>query len=497
MSKYDINSIQSLSFKDAVRTRIQMYLGSDNMEGIYNGIQEIVTNSIDEFRVGYGDLISISLDTLSDDSQSITIEDFGRGVPFGIKEDGSNTLVDIFSKSHTGGKFDSKSYQSSAGLNGIGAKAVALSSYYFKIESHRDGKAAVAKFKKGDLISYEEIESSRKNGTVISYVPDPEVYKQEKIRIDFKELCSRYKRLSYLTKGMTFVLTDVKNKEVKTYSAAEGIKELVKEVSEDPVHASVIYGEAEEDGDSVEVAMCWNRNLKETSFVFTNGLENREGGTSLTGTKMALTRSLKKEIEGNVTGEILRTGLVYVVNSTVKHPSFAGQTKDKVNNSNLNGLAQRAVREALNSLIKDNSFEFTQIIDFLGKERKAEEAAENARREVREATKQIQSKTKAKSFSTDKLYDARYLGQDSILYLCEGGSAVGTLGNSRNPDRVGLLELRGKIINPLTNTEEKVLSNDEVQLIFAALGQTPGKYNPDKLRYGKVGIASDGDSDRL
>ena len=176
MSDYGIKDIQSLSFKDGVRQRIAMYLGSADMQGVYNAIQEIISNSIDEFYMGYGNKIEIGLAPVKE-GQMITITDHGRGIPFGIKEDGSNVLVDIFSKAHTGGKFDDKVYNSVAGLNGIGAKATCLSSLKFNVSVARGDKQAVASWEKGELVSYRELEAHNcQFGTSIQFCFDPEVY---------------------------------------------------------------------------------------------------------------------------------------------------------------------------------------------------------------------------------------------------------------------------------------------------------------------------------
>ena len=182
---YTINDIESLSFKDGVRQRIAMYLGSADMQGVYNAIQEIISNSIDEFYMGYGSKIVIELD-----GNNIHIRDWGRGVPFGIKADGSNTLVDIYSRAHTGGKFNDKVYNSVAGLNGIGAKATCLSSLRFNVSVVRDGRWATAKWEKGILIDYQEKEyhDKKATGTSIQFIPDSEVYNLEPIKVDFEVL---------------------------------------------------------------------------------------------------------------------------------------------------------------------------------------------------------------------------------------------------------------------------------------------------------------------
>ena len=491
MSNYTINDIESLSFKDGVRQRIAMYLGSADMQGVYNAIQEIISNSVDEYYMGYGDKIEISLGP----NNLIAISDHGRGIPFGIKEDGSNVLVDIFSKAHTGGKFNDKVYNSVAGLNGIGAKATCLSSLLFNVSVVRDGKHAVASWKKGELISYEETDwhDKEEHGTSIQFAPDPEVYNVEPVDIKFEELCKKCKNLSYLTKGLTFALNCFNGKEVE-YCAKNGLIDLIKDNATDCVHQTPIYFELSDGDEHVEVALQWTRN-KEHSFTFTNGLYHSEGGTSQTGVKTAITNFLKKQIKNGIDGDMARTGLVYAVACKTPHPSFANQTKTKINNTSLRGLAQKATTQALENFKNIYSNEFEKILDFLIKEKKAEEAAERARKQVLEATKDIEKNQKKKVFSSDKLKDAEFLGQDSTLLIVEGNSAAASMAIARDTRYYGILAIRGKLINALSNPEEKIFENEEIKLLLSAMNIIPGKYDPKKLRYGRIAITTDSDSD--
>ena len=486
---YGIDDIESLSFKDGVRKRIAMYLGSADMQGVYNGIQEIISNSIDEFYMGYGNFIKIGLGP----DNMVTITDKGRGIPFGIKEDGSNVLVDIFSRAHTGGKFNDKVYNSVAGLNGIGAKATCLSSLYFNVSVVRDGKHAIASFKKGELVGYKEEEwREGESGTSIQFSPDPEVYNLEPIKIDFDVLCARCKNLSYLTKGLTFSLESDKKK--VTYCAKNGLIDLVNDNAKNPIHRNPVYFELEDGKDKVEIALQWTKG-KEKSFVFTNGIENIEGGTPLTGMKTAITTFIKKQFKGEFDGDMARTGLVYAVSCKTPNPSFANQTKTKINNPELRGLAQRATGQALQEFSIKRKGEFEDIIDFLSKERKAEMAAERARKQVLETQKDIEKNQKKKVFASDKLKDAEHLGQDSILLIVEGNSAAGAMANARDIKKYGILGIRGKMLNCLSHPEEKIFQNEEIKLLLSAMNINPGKYDSKKLRYGKIGICVDADSD--
>ena len=494
-SNYGINDIETLSFRDGVRQRIAMYLGSADMQGVYNAIQEIISNSIDEYYMGFGSRIDISLTK----EGMITIKDYGRGIPFGIKEDGTNTLVDIFSKPHTGGKFNNKVYNSVAGLNGIGAKATCLSSLKFVVNVARGYESAVAMWEKGELKNYNESQLSYEfYGTTIQFILDPEVYNLEPINIDFKVLCDRCKNLSYLTKGLLFNLeyNDGSNKIKKSYCAKDGLLDLIKDNVTNPIHNKPIYFELEEDNLKAEVAMQWTKD-KEKSFVFTNGLEQSEGGTSLTGVKTAITNFMKKQFKDGFSGDMARTGLVFAVACKIPNPSFANQTKTKINNPELRGLCQRATGQALQDFLIKRPNEIKQVVDFLAKEKKAEAAAERARRQVLETTKDIEKNQKKKVFASDKLKDAEFLGNKSTLLIVEGNSAAASMAIARDITRYGILAIRGKILNCLSNPDEKIFQNEEIKLLLSAMNITPGKYDSKKLRYGKIAICVDADSDRL
>jgi DNA gyrase/topoisomerase IV subunit B len=488
---YTINDIESLSFKDGVRQRIAMYLGSADMQGVYNAIQEIISNSIDEFYMGYGSKIVIELD-----GNNIHIRDWGRGVPFGIKADGSNTLVDIYSRAHTGGKFNDKVYNSVAGLNGIGAKATCLSSIEFQVRSYRSGMMGFAHFKKGELVDYQEgpQEGSVQDGTSIRFEPDPEVYNLEPITIDFDVLCARCKNLSYLTRGFTFDLWDKKKNKHVVYCAKNGLLDLIKDNADGAIHSTPVYHTIKEGSIEAEVAMMWTKG-KEKSFTFTNGLHQSEGGTSLTGVKTAITNFVKKQFKGEFDGDMARTGLVYAVACKIPNPSFANQTKTKINNPELRGIAQRAAGAGLEDFARKKANEFQIITDFLAKERKAEQAAERARRQVLDAVKDIEKNQKKKMFASDKLKDAEFLGENSTLLIAEGDSALGGLALGRDYTKYGIMAIRGKIINALSNPDEKVYNNEEIKLLLSALNIIPGKYDSKKLRYGKLAICTDADSD--
>ena len=490
--EYGINEIQSLSFKDGVRTRIQMYLGSDDLEGTYQAFKEIINNATDEAIAGFGDKIEIAVD---EKRNSIRIRDYRRGVPFGMREDGENVLVSIYSKSHTGGKFEEGAYKNASGLNGIGAKCVCLSALWFKVYSMRDGKMACASFNKGELEQYNESITTERNGTLIEFSPDPEVFKTGEIGYSYKKICEDIKNISYLYSGITFEIKNVNTKEKQTYCARNGIKDFVKDNISKPLHKHIIYDTiTDSNGDKLEIAFQWSDG-KEKSYVFVNGLLCPEGGSPITGAKTAITRTFNSLSKQNFDGDAIRGGLFYVINCSVAQPSFANQTKSKINNTNLRTMASNCFTNALKQMNIKYKEEFDSIVELLKKIAKAEAAAERARKQVLEAAKDIEKNQKKKVFASDKLKDAEFLGQNATLLIVEGDSAAGGIAKARDYEHYGILAIRGKILNCLAHPEEKIFQNEEIKLLLSAMNIVPGKYNASKLRYGRIGICTDADSD--
>ena len=490
--KYEANDIETLSFRDAVRERVAMYMGSADNQGVLQCVRELITNSIDEMTMGYGDEIIVQLGK----DNTVSVLDNARGVPFGLRDDGTEAMEAIYTMPHTGGKFDEKVYQNVAGMNGIGAKGVALSSSWFTAISFRDGKAAELVLRDGIKTRFEiHDESSVKSGTWVQFTPSPEVYNLEPIHIDFEDLKEMCKNWSYLTKGVTFKLDDLTTGESVVYKSENGILDFLKDSVKKPIHKTPLYISVKENNIECEVAMQWAADRKEHWYVFTNGLANAEGGTSLTGVKTAITNFFKKKFKGEFSADTARNGLFYVVNCKVPNPSFANQTKTKVNNPELRGLAQRATGQMLEDFSRRHTNEFDSILELLTKELKAERAAERARKQVLEASKEIEKNQKKKVFASDKLKDAEFLGQNSTLLLVEGLSAASSIAMARDEKKYGILALRGKMINCFSNPEEKIYQNEEVKLFLSAMNIVPGKYDAKKLRYGRVGICTDADAD--
>lgn len=490
---YDINSIQSLSFREGVRTRIQMYLGSDDIEGTYQALKEIINNSTDEALAGYGKRIEITVDTKQN---AVLVRDYGRGVPFGTREDGENVLVSIFTKSHTGGKFSHDVYKNASGLNGIGGSCVCLSSEKFEVQSFRNGKTACAYFEKGILKDYKEgVAKEESNGTYIRFKPDPEVFSNGEIGYDYERICQDIKDISYLYTGIEFVVSNDETKETRTYCAKNGIVDFVADNIKEPLQKHIITGSATDGTDSVEIAFQWGTK-HETPYVFVNGLRCPELGTPVTGARTALTKVFNNLADEEFDGEYIRKNLFYVINCKVENPSFANQTKSKINNPSLRTLASNAFTSALKEMATKYSNEFNIIAEMLRKVEKAEAAAERARQGVLNFEKKSEEKKSQKVTSSDKFKDCEKHGQDSMLIICEGNSALNGLLPARNVMNEALYAVRGKVKNLLKHPLDECLENQEVSDIIMALGcGIQNKYSSKKLNYGKVAIAVDGDAD--
>lgn len=487
-SKYDINSIESLSFREGVRTRINMYLGSDDIEGTYQALKEIINNSTDEALAGFGDEIKIEV---NEEENSVAVWDHGRGVPFGIRENGENVLVSIYSKSHTGGKFNNDVYKNASGLNGIGAKCVCLSSEKFEVQSNRSGKMACAYFEKGNLITYKEDTTKDRDGTYVRFIPDKEVFKNGEIGYSFDRICDDIHDISYLYPGIKFIVSC--GETTNTYCAKNGIVDFVQDNVIEPIQKHIITAKADDGTDSVEVAFQWGTKY-ETPYVFVNGLKCPELGTPVTGAKSAITKTFNNLSGQNFEGDYIRKNLFYVINCKVQNPSFANQTKTKINNPSLRALASTAFTNALKEMNTKYSNEFNIVVEMLKKVSKAEAAAEKARAAILNLDVKETAQKKAKITSSAKFKDCEKHGQDSMLIICEGNSALGELMQARNVNTEALYAVRGKVKNLLKHPLDECLENEEISDIILALGcGIQDRYNAKKLNFGKVAIAVDAD----
>lgn len=490
---YNAKSIQQLTFREGVRKRVGIYLGSADHTGVIAGLLELVNNATDEALV-CATATKIEIEIGKDWA---SCRDYGRGMPHGENDFSKEVMINLLTENHSGAKFDDNAYGGkSRGLNGTGSAATCCSSDWFKISSYRDGAEWYMEFEKGkpkwDTCQKKPL-NDKAQGTYIIYKPSQEVFNAEPINFDYEEICNQMKEYSYFNKGITFIVTNAETKEVRKFISKNGLIDFVKENLDKPIHKTPLHYKDSEDGIDVEIILQWTGKREEEFYLFSNGGENENGGTPITGIKTALTNFFKKKLKGEAAPDILRKGLVYVCSVNLKNPIYDGQTKSKITNPELRGLCQRAATQMLEQFEHRHKDEFDKVLELLTKELKAEAAAEKARKQVLEATKDIEKNQKRKVFSSDKLKDAEYLGQDSTLLIVEGDSAASSIAKARDYKKYGILAIRGKMLNCLAHPDDKIFENEEIKLLLSAMNIIPNKYNSEKLRYGKIGICVDAD----
>ena len=469
-------------------------MGSADNQGVLQCIREVISNSIDEFSIGYGNKIDITVDI---NKNIFTCRDYARSIPFGKRADGSEAMIATFMNAHTGGKFNDKEYGNAViGQNGIGIKGVALSAENFKAQSYREGKCATLILHRGKLIDFKVSPSKEKQGTYIEFSPSPDVYRLEEIHMSLNDICQMCEDWSYLNKGLTFTIKDIVNNKTLTYYSKNGIADFIRaKVAPTIQKEPFTYQIEDNEGNKIEIGFLWG-SKKEMSYVFTNGLHNLNGGTSLTGAKTAITRTMNNLADNKFNGDFVRNNLCYVINAKVPHASFSDQTKMRVNNGPLRPLADKAFTEALKNFSITHKEEFEKVINLLTRINKAEIAAEKARAAALSLEKKETEHKKQKITSSDKFKDCEKHGQDSLLIICEGNSALHGLLPARNVMNEALYAVRGKVKNLLKHPLDECLENQEVSDIIMALGcGIQGRYRSSKLNYGKVAIATDGDAD--
>ena len=420
-------------------------------------------------------------------------------MPHGANDFSNEVMINLLTENHSGAKFDDNAYGGkSRGLNGTGSAATCCSSDWFKISSYRDGAEWYMEFENG-IPKWNECQklplNGRAQGTFIKFKPSQEVFSAEPIKFVYEEICEQMQEYSYFNKGITFIVKNAETSEVKSYLSKNGLIDFVKEKMDKPIHKTPLHYIGHENGIDVEIILQWTGKREEKSHLFSNGGENEHGGTPMTGIRTALTNFFKKKLKGEASPDIMRKGLTYVCSVNLKNPIYDGQTKSKITNPELRGLCQRATTQMLEEFEYRHGDEFQKILELLTKELKAEQAAERARKQVLEAVKDVEKNQKKKVFASDKLKDAEFLGEGSTLLIVEGNSAMGGMSQARDYTKYGLLAIRGKIINCLSNPEEKIFQNEEIKLLMSAMNITPGKYDAKKLRYGRLAICTDSDSD--
>lgn len=505
---YGIKDVKTLEGIEAIRLRSGMYIGSVGPEGVRHITLEIISNAIDEYLAGACSICKI---TVSNDD-IVTVEDNGRGIPFGKAEDGSEVLVNIFTKLHTGAKFDTSGktgYNTSGGLNGIGAKATNALSSMFQVTSVRDGRQAQAAFKRGILQNYKETNYKNKSEhfTIIKFKPDEEIFK-EGIELDYNLLRKQLQELAYLSPGLVFEF-QYKDKENETITSQKGILDYIEALNKNKeALTSVFYTETIENRIGVKIAMLYNNTYTDTYKLYTNSIPN-SGGTHLTGFRTALTQSINdyarsnnilKEKDSNITGDELKEGLVLVLSFIMPDPVFSGQTKDVLSSTEARTIVQRLVTKDLRTWLDSHPKDAKAIIDKALLARKARENAKKAK----DAARNIEGKKKGKTFLNlpTKLVDCWSKNRaECELFVAEGDSAASGLVGARNAEFQAIFPIRGKIISARKCTSEKLLANQEVVNIIKALGldfdakKTKMIYDERKLRYGKIMMAADADPD--
>ena len=498
---YGVKDIRTLEGIEAIRIRPGMFIGSVGPDGVRHITLEIISNVIDEYLNGY--CTKCNIEVTEDDM--VKVSDDGRGVPFGKAADGSETLENIFTKLHTGAKFDSSGktgYNTSGGMNGVGAKATNALSDKFIVTSKRDGKIATMTFEKGERKDFKvEKYAEKDTGTTITFHPDIEIFK-EGISLDYDSLKRQIQELAYLSPGLTFTLK-YKDKAEDVIVSQNGILDYIQDLNKKKnTITSVFYAEASEDRIGVKLAMLYNDSYTDTYKLYTNSIPNT-AGTHLTGFRTALTSAINnyarenkllKEKDSNIIGDELKEGLVLVLSFVMPDPVFSGQTKEKLDSSEGRTMVQKLVSKEITIWLDSHPNDAKAIINKALLARAAREKAKKAKETVRKAD------VKKRAVMPGTLADASSRNRASCeVFIVEGKSAAGSTKEARDRATQAVFPVRGKILNVLKADLAKALKNAEIDGMITAFGLEikDGKVivNKDKLRYGKIVITADADVD--
>ena len=512
-NNYSASNIQVLEGLEAVRKRPAMYIGDISEKGLHHLVNETVDNSIDEAMAGYCTDIEV---TINEDN-SITVEDNGRGIPVDMHEKLHKSALEVvMTVLHAGGKFDKGSYKVSGGLHGVGVSCVNALSTHMLSQVFRDGKIYQQEYEKGKpLYPVKVVGETNKRGTRQQFWPDPTIFTHTVYKWDI--IANRMRELAFLIAGIKITLRDLRpDEEGKTkeqvFHAKDGLKEFVRYVDRHRTHLfdDVIYLKTEKQGIPIEIAVMYNTDYSENIHSYVNNINTIEGGTHLTGFRMALTRTLKayaeadptisKQIEKakvEIAPEDFREGLTAVISIKVAEPQFEGQTKTKLGNSEVQGAVQQAVNEALSDYLEEHPDEAKRICEKVVLAATARIAARKARESVQR-----------KNFMTGgglpgKLADCSMKDpKECEIFLVEGDSAGGSAKQGRDRFRQAILPLRGKILNVEKVQWHKVFEAESVMNIIQSIGVRFGvdgedskEANTDKLRYDKIIIMTDADVD--
>ncbi len=485
-TKYTEDNIRSLDWKEHIRMRPGMYIGklgdgSSPDDGIYILLKEVLDNSIDEFVMGAGKTIEISIQ-----GSKVIVRDYGRGIPLG-------KVVDVVSKMNTGGKYDSKAFKKSVGLNGVGTKAVNALSNYFRVESNRDGKSASAEFEQGNLTNQELLEdTSRRKGTKVTFVPDETIFKNYKYRNEY--IVKMLKNYVYLNPGLTIVFNGEK------YYSENGLKDLLAEkINESDLLYPIIHLR----GDDIEIALTHSKTQYSEEYnSFVNGQNTTQGGTHLTAFREAIVKTIREFYGKTYDASDVRKSVVSAIAIKVMEPVFESQTKTKLGSTDMGG-EYPTVRTYINDFVKTNLDNYLhKNADTAEKLQRKILQAERERKELSGIRKLAKDRAKKASLHNKKLRDCRvHFGDtknernlETTLFITEGDSASGSITKSRDVNTQAVFSLKGKPLNCYGLSKKIVYENEEFNLLQAALNI---EESLEDLRYNNVVIATDADVDGM
>ena len=498
---YTDDNIRTLEGVEHIRKRPGMYIGrlgdgKNPSDGIYVLLKEVVDNSIDEFSAGFGKQIDITIEDL----KTVTIRDYGRGIPLG-------SVIKAVSKLNTGAKFDNAVFKKSVGLNGVGTKAVNALSSSFYICSHRDGECSWARFERGELKESGNEATSAKNGTLVTFTPDDLMFGNFSYNLDYVE--TMVKNYSYLKTGLTLVFNGVK------YKSENGLLDLVNENLSEPT----LYPPIHLVGEDIEIVLSHCNSYGENITSFVNGQNTRDGGTHLAAYREAIAKTLKDFFKKNYEPADCRQGVVGAVSIQIQEPNFEGQTKTKLGSTYMwerqepdaNGVLHNEVGPTIRTYIND--FVAKNLDNYLRIHKEVIPVLEDkikASQQERLEISSIQKKTRERNSKTAvynrKLRDCRFHYNDKIteknqdnienssIFITEGDSASGTITKARNADYQAVFSLRGKPINCYKESRKRVAENEELNLLISALGVEDDLEN---LRYNNIVVATDADDDGM
>ncbi len=496
---YGANQIQILEGLEAVRKRPGMYIGSTSARGLHHLVYEVVDNSIDEALAGYCTHIEVTIHK----DNSITVTDNGRGIPVDMHESGKPAVEVVLTVLHAGGKFGGSGYKVSGGLHGVGVSVVNALSSFMDVRVKRNGKIYEISFKRGETIEpLHVIGETDKTGTLVHFLPDATIF--DETVYDYDTLKYRLRELSFLNRGITIILKDERDEEVRSeqFHFEGGISSFVEHLNrnKEVINPEPVYFNGTKDTTVVEIAMQYNTSYSENIYSFVNNINTEEGGTHLAGFRSALTRAANdfarrqgiiKSNEDNLVGEDIREGLTCVISLKIREPQFEGQTKTKLGNSEVRGIVDSIVTEGLTEYFEENPVVSKKIIEKSIMASRAREAA----RKARELTRR--KNALEVSSLPGKLADCSVKDPEQAeIYLVEGDSAGGSAKQGRDRRFQAILPLRGKILNVEKARLDKILNNEEIRTMITAFGSGIGaEFDIAKRRYGKIIIMTDADVD--